>query len=187
MFILFTLQDTDKFTFDDNEYVIALYEKYSKPLWKYAYTLSKNNEIANDLIATTFLKIIENMAIIRKIRRYKIKSYLLSMVKNTYYNYIKKEKKEIDFDTISEYSYNNTDDDFTDKIGISEVEETLNHMPEPYRSILIYRYVYDELTYEEIAISLNINVNSIRVYKQRALEMLKQRMKGGKNKNEEYK
>jgi DNA-directed RNA polymerase specialized sigma24 family protein len=47
--------------------------------------------------------------------------------------------------------------------------------------------VYDELTYEEIAISLNINVNSIRVYKQRALEMLKQRMKGGKNKNEEYK
>jgi RNA polymerase sigma factor (sigma-70 family) len=107
------------------------------------------------------------------------------MIKNTYYNYIKKEKKTIDFDTISEYSYHNTDNDFTDKIGISEVEETLNYMPEPYRSILIYRYVYDELTYEEIAISLNINANSIRVYKQRAVEMLKQRMKGGEVKNEE--
>ncbi len=185
MFILLTLPDTEVSTFDDKEYVINLYEKYGKSLWKYAYSLSKNNEIANDLVSATFLKVIEKIDIIRKVHRYKIKSYLMSMVKNTYYNYIKKEKTMIDFDTISEYSYHNTDNDFTDKIGISEVEETLNHMPEPYRSILIYRYAYEELTYEEIAISLNINVNSIRVYKQRAVEMLKQRMKGGEIKNEE--
>ena len=57
-------------------------------------------------------------------------------------------------------------------------------MPEPYKSILIYRYVYDELTYEEIALTLNINIKNIRVYKQRAIEMLKQRLKGGEIKNE---
>ena len=186
MFTLLTLpRDTRESTFDDKEYIIDLYERYGKSLWKYAYSLSKNNEIANDLVSATFLKIIEKIDIIRKVHRYKIKSYLMSMVKNTYYNYINKEKETIDFDTISEYSYHNTDNDFTDKIGISEVEETLNYMPEPYRSILIHRYVYDELTYEEIAITLNINVNSIRVYKQRAVEMLKQRMKGGEIKNEE--
>ncbi len=185
MFILLTLPDTEESTLDDKEFVINLYEKYGKPLWKYAYSLSKNNEAANDLVSTTFLKVIEKIEIIRKVHRYKIKSYLMSMVKNTYFNYIKKEITTINFDTISEYTYYNTDNDFTDKIGASEVEETLNHMPEPYRSILIYRYVYDELSYEEIAISLNINIKSIRVYKQRAVEMLKQRMKGGEIINEQ--
>jgi DNA-directed RNA polymerase specialized sigma24 family protein len=57
-------------------------------------------------------------------------------------------------------------------------------MPEPYKSILVYRYVYDELTYEEIALTLNINIKNIRVYKKKAIEMLKQRLKGGEMKNE---
>lgn len=185
MFILLTLPDTEESTLDDKEFVITLYEKYGKPLWKYAYSLSKNNEAANDLVSTTFLNVIEKIEIIRKVHRYKIKSYLMSIVKNSYINYIKKEITTINFDTISEYTYYNTDNNFTDKIGTSEVEETLNHMPEPYRSILIYRYVYDELSYEEIAISLNINIKSIRVYKQRAIEMLKQRLKGGEIINEQ--
>lgn len=166
------------------DYVTILYEDYGKALWKYAYTLSKNNEIASDLVSTTFLKAIEKIEIINKIHRYKMKSYLMSMVKNTYLNYLNKEKLFIDIDSISEYSYYNADNDFTEKIGVSEVEETLNHMPEPYKSILIFRYGYDELSYDEIALTLNINIKSIRVYKKRAIDMLKQRLKGGEMKHE---
>ncbi len=184
MFILFSFPDIEGSDFNENEYVTALYEKYGKPLWKYAYLLSQNNEIASDLVSATFLKVIEKIDIIKKIHRYKIKSYLMSMVKNTYFNYLNKEKSFIDIDSISEYSYYNTDNDFTEKIGVSEVEETLNHMPEPYKSILVYRYVYDELTYDEIALTLNINAKSIRVYKKRAIEMLKQRLKGGEMNHE---
>ncbi|WP_374049913.1 RNA polymerase sigma factor [Sedimentibacter sp. MB35-C1] len=74
-----------------------------------------------------------------------------------------KEKTNIDLESISEYSLYNPENDFTEKFGVSEIEETLNYMPEPYKSILIYRYVYDEVTYEEIAIALNINAKNIRV------------------------
>lgn len=162
---LFAIFDTEESDFNENEYVTILYEKYGRSLWKYAYSLSQNNEIACDLVSTTFLKVIEKIEIIKKVHRYKIKSYLMSMVKNTYLNHFNKEKLIIDIDNISEYSYYDTDSDFTEKIGVSEVEETLNHMPEPYKSILIYRYVYDELTYEEIALTLNINIKNIRVYK----------------------
>lgn len=77
MFILLTLPDTEESTLDDKEFVINLYEKYGKSLWKYAYSLSKNNEVANDLVSATFLKIIEKIDIIRKVHRYKIKSYLM--------------------------------------------------------------------------------------------------------------
>ena len=40
----------------------------------------------------TFLKVIEKIDIIKKIHKYKIKSYLMSMIKNTYLNYLNKEK-----------------------------------------------------------------------------------------------
>jgi len=186
MFFLLNLSDTEEPDSEINnyEYAIYLYEKYNKTIWKYAYLLSKNHEIANDLVSITFLKVIEKIEIIKKVHRYKIKSYLISMVKNTFINYYNKEKLTVDIDSISEYSCYDANNDFTEKIGVSEVEETLNHMPEPYKSILVYRYVYDELTYEEIALTLNINIKNIRVYKKRAIDMLKQRLKGGEMKHE---
>lgn len=106
MFFLFTMPSADETDNKINsyDYVTILYEDYGKALWKYAYTLSKNNEIASDLVSTTFLKAIEKIEIINKIHRYKMKSYLMSMVKNTYLNYLNKEKLFIDIDSISEYS-----------------------------------------------------------------------------------
>jgi RNA polymerase sigma-70 factor (ECF subfamily) len=184
MFIFFTIPFNGESDFNANDYVTLLYENYGRALWKYAYSLSQNNEIASDLVSITFLKIIEKIEIIKKIHRYKMKSYLISMVKNTFINYYNKEKLTVDIDSISEYSCYDANNDFTEKIGVSEVEETLNHMPEPYKSILVYRYVYDELTYEEIALTLNINIKNIRVYKKRAIDMLKQRLKGGEMKHE---
>lgn len=184
MFILFTMPDAEESDFNENEYITILYEKYGRSLWKYAYSLSQNNEIASDLVSITFLKVIEKIDIIKKIHKYKIKSYLMSMVRNIYLNHLNKEKLIVDIDNVSEYSCYDADSDFTEKIGVSEVEEILNHMPEPYKSILVHRYVYDELTYEEIALTLNINIKTVRVYKKRALEMLKQRLKGGEMKHE---
>ncbi|MEL7648742.1 MAG: sigma-70 family RNA polymerase sigma factor [Sedimentibacter sp.] len=182
MFLLFTVPDFDETDIEINNYdfVTTLYERYGKTLWKYAFKLSKSNETASDLVSTTYLKVIEKIETIKKIHSYKMKSYLMSIVKNTYLNYLNKEKSIIDIDNISEYSLCNSVNDFTEKIGVSEIEEALSHLPEPYKSILVYRYVYDEFSYEEIAIALNINVKNIRVYKKRALDMLKQRLKGGK-------
>lgn len=95
MFTLFTLSDIEESDFNENEYITVLYKKYGKALWKYAYLISQNNEIASDLVSATFLKLIEKIEIIKKVHRYKIKSYLMSMVKNTYLNYLNKEKKSL--------------------------------------------------------------------------------------------
>lgn len=186
MFIIFTMSDIKASDTEVNnrEFVTQLYEKYGKILWKYACKLSKNHEIANDTVSETFLKIIEKIEIIKKIRSYKLKSYLISIVRNTYINYINCENFNVDYDSIQEYISFSTYDDFTEKIGISEVEDALNHIPEPYKSILLYRYVYEEMSYEDIAEILNINVKIIRVYKKRAIDMLKVRLKGGETNHE---
>ena len=183
MFFLLNLSDSDNEA-SDYDYAVYLYERYYKTLWKYAYNLSKNEELANDIVSTTFLKVIELIESIRKIHPYKIRAYLMRMVKNNYLNYLNKEKFNVDFDSVSEYIYCNTNNDFANGTDKSEVEEILVHMPEPYKSILEYRYVYEELTYEEIALSLNINVKSIRMYKKRAIDMLRQRLEECKQKHE---
>ena len=186
MFFLLNLSDSEDSNSkaNDYEYAVYLYEKYYKTLWKYAFNISKNKEFSSDMVSTTLLKVIELIESIREIHPYKIRSYLMRMIKNNYLNYIDKEKLIVDLDSISEYILCNTDDDFTEKNDESEVQEILKHMPEPYRSILQYRYVYDELTFEEIALTLNINVKNIRVYKKRAIDMLRQRLKGGEQKHE---
>ncbi|MDF2678174.1 MAG: hypothetical protein K0Q97_2516 [Bacillota bacterium] len=76
---LFVMPVTEESNFNEKEYITILYEKYGRSLWKYAYVLSQNNEIASDLVSITFLKVIEKMGIIKKVHRYKIKSYLMSM------------------------------------------------------------------------------------------------------------
>ncbi len=79
---LLTVNDVDVNNYD---YATVLYEKYGKAMWKYAYILSKNYDIANDVFSTTFLKIIEKIEIIKKIHTYKIKSYLMCMVMNCFF------------------------------------------------------------------------------------------------------
>ncbi len=160
------------------ELVTNLYNTYSKTMWKYAYKLSNDYEISNDIVSISFLKIIEKLDLVKKIRKYKIKSYLLSIVKNSFINYKSKEKEYINYDDVKEVVADDRSNDFF-QYNYSKVEETLDYMPEPYKSIIKFRYVYEELSYEEIAELLDISTNSIRMYKKRAIDMLKERLQGG--------
>lgn len=76
---------------NDLEFITRLYNNYGKIMWKYAYKLCNDYDVSNDVVSMTFLKIIEKVEIVRKVRIYKIKSYLMSIVKNTFLNYKKNE------------------------------------------------------------------------------------------------
>lgn len=74
---------------------------------------------------------------------------------------------------ISKHAYLSIENDFSENVGTSDVEDALNYMPEPYKSVLYYRYGYEELSYDEIADLLDINRKSIRMYAKRAVDMLR--------------
>ncbi len=182
MFFLSNLSDTvgGNTELNDKEYAAFLYETYYDALWKYALFLTNNNyTVSSDIISISFLKVLEQIHSVRKIGKYKIKAYLKKSVYNNYLNYIKKEKLLDDLTEISKHTCLSVEDDFSEDIGTSDVEDALNHMPEPYKSVLYYRYGYEELSYDEIADLLGINRKSIRMYAKRAVDMLRQRIKGG--------
>lgn len=57
-----------------------------------------------------------------------------------------------------------------------QIETAIRELEEPYRSIVILREI-DELTYEAIASSLGMPLNTVKVYLHRARKMLREKLK----------
>jgi RNA polymerase sigma-70 factor (ECF subfamily) len=58
-----------------------------------------------------------------------------------------------------------------------QIQTAIRELEEPYRSIVILREI-DELTYEAIASSLVMPLNTVKVYLHRARKMLREKLKG---------
>lgn len=58
-----------------------------------------------------------------------------------------------------------------------QIQTAIRELEEPYRSIVILREI-DELTYEAIATSLVMPLNTVKVYLHRARKMLRDKLKG---------
>ena len=68
-----------------------LYDLYSKDVYRFIYSLSFDEEVAKDIMQTTFLECIKS------IKNFKgncsEKTWLLAIAKNQYYTYLKKHPK----------------------------------------------------------------------------------------------
>lgn len=70
------------------------------------------------------------------------------------------------------------DDDCGDEKALlrGQIEAALRELEEPYRSIVILREI-DEMSYDQIATSLAMPLNTVKVYLHRARRLLRERLK----------
>ena len=170
---------------DENErnFVEELYIKHSKTMWKYAMYLTKNKDEADELLQTSFEKIIISIDAVKKINCCKIKSYLVYIVRNAYNTMLLKKYKEmesleyVDIDELSDLDSNDDYESILKENNSSNILSALENLPDKYRSVLKLKYFY-EFNDEQIAQSIGIQASSVRMYKTRALRMLSERMKG---------
>ena len=122
-----------------------LYDLYSKDVYRFIYSLSFDEEVAKDIMQTTFLECIKS------IKNFKgncsEKTWLLAIAKNQYYTYLKKHPKtqsiyESDFDEVEEFTQD-------DMYKYREILKVINSLKEPQRQIMILRLIND-LTFKEI-------------------------------------
>ena len=135
-----------------------LYDLYSKDVYRFIYSLSFDEEVAKDIMQTTFLECIKS------IKNFKgncsEKTWLLSISKNQYYTYLKKHPKtqsmyESDFDEVEEFTQD-------DMYKYREILKVINSLKEPQRQIMILRLIND-LTFKEIGKILGKSENYCRV------------------------
>lgn len=170
---------------DENErsFIEELYIKHNKYMWKYAVYLTKNKDEADELIQISFEKIIRCIDAVKKINCCKMNSYMVSIVRNSYNTLLMKkynEKENIEYMDVDELPDLEIYDDYESVLegsSSSDILSALENMPGKYKMVIKLSYVY-EFDDEYIAKTIDVQTNSVRMYKTRALRMLADRLKG---------
>ena len=146
---------------------IAAYNKYFDAIYRHCYFSILNKEIAEDLAQETFIKTWKYIADGKIIRD--IKPFLYRVATNLIIDYSRKRKPvpldDIKENTISIRPNNRGNGEIIDKIETKEIIGVLEGLADPYRKVVIMRYI-DEFTPKEIAeiLDLSANVVSVRIH-----------------------
>jgi len=126
-----------------------IYSQYFSDVYKYAYSLCKNKDIAEEITQDTFFKAMKNIDTFNG--SCKLFVWLCQIAKNTYFTYLKKEKKFLG----SEEMENIADDEkieqsLLEKETAFELHRVLHRLEEPYKEVFSLR-VFGELSFMQIA------------------------------------
>lgn len=140
-----------------------LYMALINNLQKFAYSIIKNKELAEEIVSDVFIKIWQNRAQLVKIENLKL--YLYISTKNTALNYLSRHfrKEVISLDEMSlnivAVSYNPENLMIT-REAVNKIEFAIQNLP--LRCRLIFKLAKEDgLKYNDIAKLLNISVNTI--------------------------
>ena len=158
-----------------------VYEKYFTVVYRYLLSLSHNTHIAEELTQETFFKALKKVDDFRG--ECDLRIWLCQISKNTYYDYLKKNKKYVPEaqNELSEDVFS-TDfiQDFSDKETAFRVHKVLHKLSEPYKEVFSLR-VFGELSFSDISDLFGKSESWARVTYYRAKKMIVEKMGGAGN------
>lgn len=144
---------------EDKELFIELVLRYQDKLYRYAYSLAKDNHKASDIVQNSFIKSFINLNNFNS--DFKFSTWIYRITHNEAINEIKKNKNEIDLPEDFDIK---SDEDLElnfDKKEISlRVKECLALLPIKYREP-ISLFFLEEKSYDEISDILRIPLGTI--------------------------
>lgn len=153
-----------------------LYEKYHPLLRYFAWRYLGEDESVNDIVQEVFIKLWETRSVFKEEKS--VRSYLYKTTKSLCLNQIRHEKVKDKY--VSVVLKEENQDFFLDSLLETElfgmILKVYGEIPgEACREV--YRLSLSGLKHEEIAEKLNITVNSVKKYKNRANHFMKERLK----------
>lgn len=157
-----------------------LVKKYQKKIYGLAFRMTKDHDSADDLAQETFVKAFTSIRSFKE--EHNFYPWIFRICMNLSINYLKRkrfmvsesellprklEEKEGTSDPMSELMK----DELLDKINSS-----IDKLPPPFKAVFILK-VYEELSYEEIAKTLNTSVGTVMSRLFRARERLQKLLK----------
>ena len=91
-----------------------------------------------------------------------------------------KEKENIEYiniDELADLEAHNDYESVLERSSSSDIMSALKNMPDKYKMVLKLKFIH-EFDDEQIAKTIGVQTNSVRMYKTRALRMLVDRLKG---------
>ena len=147
-----------------------IYKLYKDDIYKYLISLTYDPSLSEDLLSETFIRAIKS------IRRFKgdssIKTWLFSIARYSWYDYLRMDKKELPLhDLINLYISENIEKNTVNKEVAERIIELLKEEDERNRDIVIMRI--NGYSYYDIGIKHNISESSARVINFRTKNKIK--------------
>lgn len=149
-------QNGDKEAFNE---LITFYYPF---ILKYLLKLTNDEEIARDMIQETFLKLITSIDKYKIKGKAKFSTYLITIAKNCYLDYLKKNNKYasvLDIDTISDSL--KIEEKFNQDTEVDIVLSEIDKLPSEQRIAMKLKYL-EGLTLQEIAIMQKTKPETIK-------------------------
>lgn len=159
-----------------------LYNTYIDDLYRYGVSFYDDKEVVLDCIHDIFLTIFNNKNIAENVN---IKYYLFSSLRRSILRK-KKEKDRFSLTTsFDAWEYNhayeiNLNGDYSNEQKLEDIKTKINQLPKRQREVLYLKY-YLDLSYEEIANIMEVDINSCRTLSFRAVRQLRLDLNGLKS------
>lgn len=166
-----------------------LMTRYLPLVYNFIYRMTANHELSEEMTQEAFVKAYHNLKSFDRNRPFK--PWLLRIASNTTVTALRKQSRVVSLNALMEDAAFN-EADYQERLDLPAAEDTLvrlerklsseevmkvlGTLDEKYRQVLILRYTQD-LSYEEIAESLNIPLNTVRTWIKRGLDKLKNQVK----------
>jgi RNA polymerase sigma-70 factor (ECF subfamily) len=158
-----------------------IYNRHKTGLYNYAFKMLWDRVVCEDIIQNTFMKLFENLEKIKEPDRIEI--WLFTTVRNQIYTIFRNKKvhvdryNAVDTEELEIDSHLKLEEEYEKKELKELVMEELNKMPVDQRDVFLLKE-YGGLTYKEIAMIMNIDVELVKSRLHKTREKLIKRMSG---------
>ncbi len=165
--LVLAIQNGDISAYED------LVKRYQQGVYVFVMRILHDEMIASDITQDSLVKVyltIDSIDVGRK-----FSTYLFEIAKNASFSFLRKQKRLVPIDAVYDIE---EDESFIEqylrKDLYEQVHASVQKLPEKYKLVLS-QYYFDDMTYDEIATSLRMPVNTVRTHLKRAKEAFKKK------------
>ncbi|MCJ8008279.1 RNA polymerase sigma factor [Lederbergia wuyishanensis] len=148
----------------------ALVFRYHKPLFGYIYRLLQDEKLAEDVVQETFLKIYQQGK--KGFVPDQFKPWMYKIATNTCKDYWRKPASRLEYVTDQDIEKTGQVHHIIDhQLERQWMVESLNQLSLDYRTVLYLRF-YQDFKYSEIALALDLSINTVKTRIARGLKKL---------------
>lgn len=167
----------------DQKAFSQLMQRYLPSVYNYLYRMTQNHELSEEIAQEAFVKAYQNLKNFDRQRPFK--PWILRIASNAAISQLRKQSRLVSLNALeeegawTEAEYQSADDMVSQlerRLSTEEVLKALHTLDEKYRQALLLRYQQD-LSYDAVAETLGIPLNTVRTWIKRGTEKLKQAVK----------
>lgn len=165
----------------DKEAFQELISRYHPYVYKFLIKMTGNEDVSEDITQETFIKLIRNIDKFDIYGKAKFSTYIITLCKNCYIDYFRKNNKYINDIYINEtlnIEYDNVEEKVLDKIQYEDINTSFEKLPEDQRIVIKMKYI-EGLTLKEIGEKLEIEPKTIKSRIHNGVVKLRKLFEGG--------